>query len=348
MTDSKKDPKLKTHLLIFILAILGVPRAIFAQELLFRNFEKIHIGDENISGWPNVYGLCVNLPLGPINNGDKIEIIYIPYGLENAFIRFGATELRLAPQVPNHGQKRPNYWGSMNSVAITSNENMLSGFLDICSDNVKIGSGQVDYDDFMISSITVSRTKQNGGQSDSLSDIQKIQYFFDGALGIDAEHIQVSLLEAGLYAGDIDGVWNVETRQAFVDALDWMYSRAGKVDLSNEQAFYKFVSATRDILFDEDSGLAQWPTGNSYLLSVMAHQDLYVARKNAQMLDQRLTTHGYPNRARTMFTTSGWYVVTAGMYSKFGCEQKANLFKREGLIASDSYCAPESKFMWGD
>ncbi|MDG1421573.1 MAG: hypothetical protein P8Q29_11805, partial [Tateyamaria sp.] len=291
---------------------------------------------------------CVNLPLGPINNGDRIEITYIPYGLENAFIRFGSTELRLAPQMPNPGQKRPNYWGSMNSVAITSNENMLSGLLDICSDNVKIGSGQVDYDDFMISSITVYRTKQIGDQPDSLSDIQKIQYFFEGALGVDAEHIQVSLLEAGLYAGEIDGVWNVETRRAFLDALDWMYSRAGEVDLSNERAFYNFVSATRDIFFDEDSGLARWPTGNSYLLSVMAHQDLNVARENTRMLDQRLTTHGYPNRARTVFTTSGWYVVAAGMYSKFGCEQKANLFKREGLIASDSYCAPENKFMWGD
>ena len=348
MTRSKMNLKSKTHLLAFILTILSLPKAIFAQELLFQNFEQIHIGDENIGGWPNVYGSCVNLPLGPINNGDRIEITYIPYGLENAFIRFGSTELRLAPQMPNPGQKRPNYWGSMNSVAITSNENMLSGLLDICSDNVKIGSGQVDYDDFMISSITVYRTKQIGDQPDSLSDIQKIQYFFEGALGVDAEHIQVSLLEAGLYAGEIDGVWNVETRRAFLDALDWMYSRAGEVELSNERAFYNFVSATRDIFFDEDSGLARWPIGNSYLLSVMAHQDLNVARENTRMLDQRLTTHGYPNRARTVFTTSGWYVVAAGMYSKFGCEQKANLFKREGLIASDSYCAPENKFMWGD
>ena len=43
MTRSKMNLKSKTHLLAFILTILSLPKAIFAQELLFQNFEQIHI-----------------------------------------------------------------------------------------------------------------------------------------------------------------------------------------------------------------------------------------------------------------------------------------------------------------
>jgi len=329
-------------------AMLSVPRLALSQGIIFQTYEQIHIGDENIGGWPNVYGQCVQLPLGAITIGEQIEFSYMPYGLENAYIRFAGTELRLAPQVPNLGQKRPNYWGAIASVSLISNENKSNGSIDICSENVKIGSGQIDYDDFMISSITVSRNAKIDNQLGALTDIQKIQNYFESALGVDAESVQVSLLEAGLYLGEIDGLWSLETKQAFEGALDWMYSRAGVVDLSSEKAFYDFVWATRDIFFDEDSGLSRSPTGNSYLLSVMAHRDFNAALNNMRMIDQKLTNYGYPKRARIMTARSGWFVVAAGMYSNSGCEQKSNLFKAAGIIPSDSYCAHENKFMWGD
>lgn len=329
-------------------AMLSIPRLALSQEILFQTYEQIHIGDEDIGGWPNVYGQCVQLQLGSINKGDQIELSYMPYGLENAYIRFAGTELRLAPQVPNLGQKRPNYWGEMASVSVTSNENRSSGSIDICSENVKIGSGKIDYDDFMISSVTVYRNAKINSNLGAQTDIQKIQNYFESALGVDAESVQVSLLEAGLYLGEIDGRWSLEIKQAFEDALDWMYSRAGGVNLSSEKAFYDFVWATRDIFFDEDSGLARWPTGNSYLLSVTAHRDFNTALNNMRIIDQRLTNYGYPKRARMMTARNGWFVVAAGMYSNTGCEQKSNLFKASGIIPSDSYCAHENKFMWGD
>ena len=87
------------------------PRIALSQEILFQTFGQVHVGDENIRGWPIISGRCFELPLGAINKGDQIELNYQPYGLENAFIRFIGSELRLTPQTPSPGQKRPNYWG---------------------------------------------------------------------------------------------------------------------------------------------------------------------------------------------------------------------------------------------
>ena len=107
MFESRKN---NGFVLLMALAVMfSIPRLALSQEIIFQTYEQIHIGDENIGGWPNVYGQCVQLPLGAITIGEQIEFSYMPYGLENAYIRFAGTELRLAPQVPNLGQKRPNY-----------------------------------------------------------------------------------------------------------------------------------------------------------------------------------------------------------------------------------------------
>ena len=333
---------------VFISTIACDTTMALSQEVLFQTFGQIHIGDEDINGWPSISGRCVKLSLGSVKKGDQIELNYRPYGLENAFIRFAGGELRLAPQKPNTGQKRPNYWGRLASVSAISNTSTPNAALEICSENVKFGSGQIDYDDFMISNVTVSKYSNISKNSVEVTEIQKIQHYFEEALGVDAENVQLSLLEAGLYLGEIDGVWNKSTRQAFVNALDWSYSRAGGVDLSTERAFYDFVDSIREVFFDEDSGLAQWPTGNSFLLSVMAHRDYNVALNSMKMIDQRLTDYGYPMRARVVNAKSGWFVIAAGMYSEGGCEQQSIIFKRVGIIPGDSYCAPEDKFWWGD
>lgn len=340
--------KITLLLSIIVPTIVGNPRMALSQEIIFQTFGQIHVGDENIRGWPIISGRCFEISLGAINKGDQIELNYRPYGLENAFIRLGGAELRLTPQTPSPGQKRPNYWGGGASISVISNKSTPNGDLEICSENVKIGSGQIDYDDFMVSNITVYKYADISNNSGNLTDIQKIQNYFEEALGVDAESVQLSLLEAGLYLGEIDGVWSKPTRQAFVNALDWHYSRAGSVDLSTERAFYDLVEFIRNSFFDEDSGLARWPTGSSFVLSAMAHRDFNIALNNMKIIDQKLANYGYPKRARVVSAKNGWFVVAAGIYTNSGCEQKSIIFKRAALIPGDSYCAPENKFWWGD
>jgi len=61
--------------------------------------------------------------------------------------------------------------------------------------------------------------------TDTDHPLDLIEQHFRNALGVDAENLQLWLLEAGLYNGGIDGQWGMRTEDAFMDALDWANSR---------------------------------------------------------------------------------------------------------------------------
>jgi hypothetical protein len=177
-----------------------------------------------------------------------------------------------------------------------------------------------------------------------LGDLAKIEQYFRGSLGIDAEYVQLALLEAGLYDGTIDGVWGPGTADAFATALDWANSRGGQYDLSSEEGYYAFVRATRHTFFDIDSGLSRSPTGLEYLLVVASIQDPSAARDLADQYEAHLRRAGLPNLAYPLVTVNGWNAVVAGMYSQAGCQRQAERLKSENLIPADSYCAALARF----
>ena len=171
-----------------------------------------------------------------------------------------------------------------------------------------------------------------------------IEGYFKAALEIDATHIQISLLEAGLYSGVIDGIWGRGTRGAFADALDWANSRGMSYDLSSDEGFYRFVADIRAALYDIDSGLGQTPNGSEYFLVTASRRTSQDAVQVANGLEKRLAQIGFPNRVSVLRATNGWIAVTAGMYSQQGCGEKAALLKSYNLIPQDAYCAEYARF----
>lgn len=86
------------------------------------------------------------------------------------------------------------------------------------------------------------------------ADLSRIEAFFTAAIGVDSEHVQLSLQEANLLSGSFapygpDGrhaTWAPNVESAFRAALD--YARAENVpyDLSHEDGFYRFVDDVSD------------------------------------------------------------------------------------------------------
>ncbi len=180
--------------------------------------------------------------------------------------------------------------------------------------------------------------------SDTNDPMRLIEHHFRNALGVDAENLQLSLFEAGLYRGAVDGRWGMRTEDAFMDALDWANSRGMQYDLRTEGGFYEFVWDIRNALFDIDSGLSRTPTGNEFLLVTASRRSIPEADQVANQLDRQLTARGYPGRTYVLVAANGWYAVVAGMYSRDGCIDKAEQFKGMGLIPNDSYCAGLDRF----
>lgn len=180
--------------------------------------------------------------------------------------------------------------------------------------------------------------------SDVDQPLDLIEQHFRNALGVDAENLQLWLLEAGLYHAPIDGQWSMRTEDAFMDALDWANSRGMQYDLRTENGFYDFVLNIRSALFNIDSGLSRTPTGNELLLVTASRRSMQEAEQVATQLDQQLAARGYPSRAYVLVAINGWYAVVAGMYSRSGCVYQADQFKNMGLIPSDSYCAGLDRF----
>lgn len=180
--------------------------------------------------------------------------------------------------------------------------------------------------------------------SDADNPLDLIEQHFRNALGVDAENLQLWLLEADLYHGPIDGQWGMRTEEALMDALDWANSRGMQYDLRTEDGFYEFVWNIRSVLFNTDSGLSRTPTGNEFLLVTASRRSMQEADQVANQLDQQLTARGYPSRAYVLVATNGWYAVVAGMYSRSGCVSQADQFKNMGLIPNDSYCAGLDRF----
>lgn len=176
------------------------------------------------------------------------------------------------------------------------------------------------------------------------SPMSLIEMHFRNALGVDAETVQLSLLEAGFYGGAIDGAWGPQTQDAFIDALDWAHSRGMQYDVRTESGFYDFVWGIRRALFDVDSGLSRTPTGGEFLLVAGSRRTLAEAQQLVAEVDGRLAARGYPNRTYWLTAANGWYAVVAGMYSQSGCTTRAQAFKSMGLIPGDSYCAGLDRF----
>lgn len=188
------------------------------------------------------------------------------------------------------------------------------------------------------------QTGQAAQPDASDSPLSLIEMHFRAALGVDAETVQLSLLEAGLYSGAVDGEWGPQTQDAFIDALDWAHSRGMQYDVRTENGFYDFVWSIRSALFDVDSGLSRSPSGDEFLLVTGSRRTVVEADQMVTEVDGRLTARGYPNRTYWLTAANGWYAVVAGMYSKDGCRARAQTFISMGLIPSDSYCAGLDRF----
>jgi hypothetical protein len=176
------------------------------------------------------------------------------------------------------------------------------------------------------------------------STMAQLERYFRSAIEVDALHVQISLLEAGLYHGQVDGRWGAQTEDAFRDALDWMVSRGAPPDLRTEAGFYEFVEMVRHALFDIDSGLSRTPTGPEFVMVTAGRRSQAEADQLAGQLERRLSARGYPSRAQVLLASNGVFAVTAGMYSRAGCMDRLESFRREGLVPSDSYCAGLERF----
>lgn len=188
-------------------------------------------------------------------------------------------------------------------------------------------------------------------RASAAADIDMIERHFKKALGVDAFHVQLALLEVGLYNAQPDEQWGPATRKAFVDALDWANSRGMSYDVSTEQGFYDFVWAIRRALFDIDSGLSRTPTGVEHLLVTASRRTWEAARDVAFDIELGMNAVGLPNRTYALLAANGWYAAVAGMYSKSGCQAQLQNLKNLRVIPSDSYCAGLERFdpnNWAD
>lgn len=180
--------------------------------------------------------------------------------------------------------------------------------------------------------------------SDPQTDLALIKQHFNQAFGVDAEAVQIALMEANLYHSGIDGQWGPSMANAFGSALGWAKSTGLRYDLSTTDGFYNFVWAVRDGLFYLDSGLGRSPKGGEYFLVTASRRDFNAALDLSIALDRRLRERGYYSLAYPLSAVNGWVAVVAGMYSKSGCEAQLENFKRLGAIPSDSYCAGLERF----
>jgi peptidoglycan hydrolase-like protein with peptidoglycan-binding domain len=81
------------------------------------------------------------------------------------------------------------------------------------------------------------------------ADLSRIEAYFSGALGVDSEHVQMSLREAGFLSGPDapyrpDGrsvLWVPNVESAFRAALEHARLAGVPYDLSTEDGFYRFV-----------------------------------------------------------------------------------------------------------
>lgn len=179
---------------------------------------------------------------------------------------------------------------------------------------------------------------------DDAAQMQVIRQTFEGMLGIDAENMQVSLIEAGLLTGSADGVWGPATERAFRSALAVARQNGISPDLASDVGLVQFVTAVRGLRFDPESGLSAQPFAGAHMLVVASRQDMGAAQAVFAELTGRMEASGLPGRAGVLTSLNGWLAITAGMYSKAGCAAMVDRLKAAGVVPGDAYCAPVEKF----
>lgn len=180
--------------------------------------------------------------------------------------------------------------------------------------------------------------------ADITTQIAQIRQQFESAMGIDAENLQVALLEAGIFTGTVDGTWGPDTEQAFIEALKIAQSYGFSPNLDDDSALYKLANAVRNWKFDPDSGLSRLPFAGAHLLVVASRKTASEAYAVQDELAARMNAVNLPNRAGVFPTLNGWFATTAGMYSKAGCLVQADRLKAQGVLPPDAYCAAIERF----
>lgn len=171
-----------------------------------------------------------------------------------------------------------------------------------------------------------------------------IEGLYEQLLGVDATDVQISLKEADLFLEPLTDEWSSALAEAFVNALDWSHSRESCWTFSTSEDVVKFADATRNALFNEDSGLSSQPFDGAFMLVVASLKSGDEAVLTANRLEDILTRNDFPGRVMALNSLNGWVSVTAGMYTQQGCKDKIQKLAGRGLIKKDAYCAPVSRF----
>lgn len=189
-----------------------------------------------------------------------------------------------------------------------------------------------------------SSTKRSSCDMSLDQQVSIIRGLYRQLLGVDAMSVQVSLKEADLYRNPISDEWSPALGEAFVNALDWSHSRGSCSTFSTVQDVIDFAAATRNALFNEDSGLSFQPFDGAFMLVVASTKSMDEAVLIANRLEATLTKADFPGRVTTLSSLNGWISVTAGMYTQQGCKDKVLELAGQGLIKRDAYCAPIARF----
>lgn len=179
---------------------------------------------------------------------------------------------------------------------------------------------------------------------DEAAQLAQARTTFGAMLGIDAETMQIRLIEAGLMTGPADGQWGPATEAAVRAALAVARENGIVVDTATDTGLFEMLNAISARLFDPDSGLSKQPFAGAHMLVVASRQDMGEAQALFGALSQRLADAGLPDRAGVLTSMNGWLAITAGMYSKGGCTAMADRLKAAGVVPGDAYCAPVEKF----
>lgn len=116
----------------------------------------IHLGDENIKKWSSLHGQCYAINVPSAQNYYSLKVTYQGYGVESATASFSGSRIKLSPQAPKSGKKRPNYWSGTRQIEFDLPNSFKGGRLSMCSDKVRNPEFAGDRDDLMLRRISVS------------------------------------------------------------------------------------------------------------------------------------------------------------------------------------------------
>lgn len=136
---------------LFVFAGVFLAPSVSIGEVVFQNDEYIHLGDEEITNWSELYGRCVALELPEIQHSRIMEVQFKPYALERAFIQYNEVVHPI-----DLGEARSNYWGDEVKIPISIEQGAAKQNLLICAENMSADSSRLDYNDFMFKNLTIS------------------------------------------------------------------------------------------------------------------------------------------------------------------------------------------------